>query len=95
MTPGNMRAKSGLHGIFVTSYGIPNARGGLSDLSRKLIRWQHPFAALARRLVTKIGGNCDSCQAMINGKSVLYDDEFRYDVLNGVKHNPTPPFSQP
>jgi hypothetical protein len=30
---------------------------------------------------------------MVNGKTVLYDDQSRYDVVNGVKYNPTPPFT--
>ena len=89
------RAKPELHGIFVTSYGIP------MRVEDCLICHGNSFAGSIHSLhlhaasFTKIGGNCDSCHAMIKGKFVLYDDESRYDVLNGVKPNPTPPFSQP
>lgn len=41
-------------------------------------------------------GNCDSCHGMENGKIILYDDESRYRILNGVnKSSPTPAFSVP
>jgi hypothetical protein len=89
------RAKPELHGIFVTSYDIP------MRVEDCLICHGKSFAGSIHSLhlhavpFTKMGGNCDSCHTMLNGKFVLYDDESRYDVLNGVKYNPTPPFSRP
>jgi hypothetical protein len=88
------RAKPELHGIFATSYDIPmrvedcGICHGVSFAGNMHSRHLHAAS------FTNMGGNCDSCHAMINGKLVLYDDESRYDVLNGVKFNPTPAFSQ-
>jgi hypothetical protein len=82
-----------LHGIFATSYGIP------MRVEDCLICHRNEFAGNIHSLhlhsaaFTNMGGNCDSCHATINGKFVLYDDESRYNVLNGIKTDPTPPFS--
>jgi hypothetical protein len=91
---GHPCAKPELHGIFATSYDIPmrvedcGICHGVSFAGN--IHSRHLHAAS----FTNMGGNCDSCHAMINGKIVLYNDESRYDVLNGVKFNPTPAFLQ-
>ena len=83
-----------LHGIFATSYGIP------MRVEDCLICHGNEFAGnihsrhLHDASFTKMGGNCDSCHAMSNGKFVLYDDETRYNVLNGIKTIPTPAFSR-
>jgi hypothetical protein len=93
------RAKPELHGIFVTSYGIPmrvedclichNTRTSLAFAGS--IHSLHMHSAS----FANMGGNCDSCHATtLAGKFVLYSDETRYDILNGVKYNPTPAFTQ-
>jgi hypothetical protein len=92
------RPKPELHGIFATSYGIPMrvedcliCHGGGTAL---------PFAESIHALhlhsaaFVDMGGNCESCHATVQGKFVLYDDETRYSVLNGVQTKfPTPAFS--
>ena len=91
------RDKPELHGIFATSYGIGmrvedclichNTRTGASFAGS--IHSLHMHSAA----FTNMGGNCDSCHATtLQGKFVLYSDETRYDILNGVKYNPTPAF---
>jgi hypothetical protein len=93
------RAEPELHGIFVTSYGIPmraedclichNTRTSLAFAGS--IHSLHLHSASFNNM----GGSCDSCHATtLQGKFVLYTDETRYDILNGVKYNPTPAFSQ-
>jgi len=93
------RDKPELHGIFATSYDIPmrvedclichNKRTALAFAGS--IHSLHLHAAS----FTNMGGNCDSCHGTtLDGKFVLYDDESRYQILNGVKYNRTPPFSQ-
>ena len=91
------RPKPVLHGIFATSYNIPMrvedcllCHGAKTTL---------PFAESVHSLhlhsaaFVNMGGNCESCHAMVKGKFELYDDEKRYDVLNGVEKAPTPAFS--
>jgi len=91
------RPKPVLHGIFATSYDIPMrvedcllCHGAKSTL---------PFAESIHSLhlqslaFVNMGGNCESCHATVKGKFELYDDESRYDVLNGVDKSPTPAFS--
>ncbi len=93
------REKPELHGIFATSYDIPmrvedclichNMRTSLAFAGS--IHSRHLNVASFRNM----GGTCDSCHATtLNGKFVRYDDESRYYILNGVKTNPTPAFSQ-
>jgi hypothetical protein len=94
------RDKPELHGIFVTSYDIPmrvedclichNKRASFSFAGSIHSRHMHSAS------FTNMGGNCDSCHGTtLDGKFVLYSDETRYDILNGVKYNATPAFSQP
>jgi hypothetical protein len=85
-----------LHGIFKTSYGIP------MRVEDCLICHGNAFAGDMHSLhlhsagFASLQGGCDSCHGMQNGKFVLYDDETRYSILNGVKKSPpTPPFSAP
>jgi hypothetical protein len=93
------REKPELHGIFATSYDIPmrvedclichNTRTSLAFAGS--IHSRHLHAASFRSM----GGTCDSCHGTtLNGKFVLYDDANRYNILNGVKTNPTPAFPQ-
>ncbi len=88
------RAKPQLHGIFATSYDIP------MRVEDCMICHDGEFAGNIHSLhlhsasFTNMGGNCDLCHATVGGKFVLYNDEFRYGVLNGVKTIATPPFSQ-
>ena len=93
------REKPVLHGIFVTSYGIPmrvedclichNTHTQLSFAGSIHSKHLHSAAFV------NMGGSCDSCHGtLLNGKFVLYDDETRYLILNGVKYNRTPAFTQ-
>jgi hypothetical protein len=94
------RDKPELHGIFVTSYNIPmrvedclichNTKTSLSFAGS--IHSLHLHSAG----FANMGGNCDSCHGtLLNGKFVLYDDQSRYQILNGINNNRTPAFSQP
>lgn len=93
------REKPELHGIFRTSYDIPmrvedclichNTKTSLAFAGS--IHSLHMHSAA----FANMGGSCDSCHAtLLIGKFVLYSDETRYDVLNGVKYNATPVFTQ-
>jgi hypothetical protein len=93
------RERVKLHGIFKTSYDIPmrvedclichNTKTSLAFAGS--IHSLHLNAAA----FSNMGGNCYSCHAnLLNGKFVLYDDASRYRVLNGIKYNPTPAFTQ-
>ncbi|HVZ52409.1 MAG TPA: hypothetical protein VG986_10610 [Pseudolabrys sp.] len=93
------RDKPEMHGIFKTSYDIAmrvedclichNTKTSLAFAGS--IHSLHMHSAA----FANMGGSCDSCHAtLLNGKFVLYSDETRYDVLNGVKYNPTPVFTQ-
>jgi len=93
------RDKPVLHGIFATSYGI--AMRAEDCLICHNTHTSLAFAGSIHSLhlhsagFANMGGNCDSCHGtLLNGKFVLYDDETRYQILNGVKYNPTPVFSQ-
>jgi hypothetical protein len=83
------------HGIFATSYGIP------MRVEDCLICHGKSFAGTihSRHMhdagFTAMGGNCDSCHTMIKGRFVLYTDETRYEIINGIRYDPTPPFSPP
>lgn len=83
-----------LHGLFTTSYGIPMrvedclpCHGGSFAGP---IHSRHLFSPAFK----KLDGNCMSCHAMVKGRFVLYDDETRYDVVNGVRYAPTPTFKK-
>jgi hypothetical protein len=94
------REKPELHGIFATSYAIPmrvedclichNTKTSIAFAGS--IHSLHMHSAA----FANMGGNCDSCHGtLLNGKFVLYDDQSRYQILNGVKYNRTPAFTQP
>jgi len=94
------RDKPELHGIFATSYNIPmrvedclichNTKTSLAFAGS--IHSLHLHSAG----FANMGGNCDSCHGtLLNGKFVLYDDQSRYQILNGIQYNRTPAFSQP
>lgn len=85
-----------LHGIFKTSYGIPMRVEDCYICHGKSFAGNIHSLHLHSAAFTSLRGSCDSCHAMENGQFVLYDDESRYKVLNGVsKSFPTPPFSSP
>jgi hypothetical protein len=89
------RAKPELHGIFVTSYGIPMRVEDCLICHGKSFAGSIHSVHLHAAAFTNMSGNCDSCHATkLDGKFVLYTDEIRYDILNGVKYNPTPAFTQ-
>jgi hypothetical protein len=94
------RDKPELHGIFATSYNIPmrvedclichNTKTSLAFAGS--IHSLHLHSAG----FANMSGNCDSCHGtLLNGKFVLYDDQSRYQILNGINYNRTPAFSQP
>ena len=87
-----------LHGTFTTSYGIPMrvedcmpCHGPSTPL---------PFASdihsihMGSPAFANMGGTCDSCHATVNDKFVLYDDETRFSLMNGITETPTPPFGR-
>jgi len=88
-----------LHGIFAPSYGIPMR---VEDcLTCHNIKVALAFAGSIHSLhlhsagFSNMGGNCDSCHGTtLRGHHVLWDDESRYDILNGIKYNPTPEFTK-
>lgn len=89
------RAKPELHGIFVTSYDIPMRVEDCLICHGKSFAGSIHSLHLHAASFTNMGGNCDSCHATtLDGKFVLYTDETRYDILNGVKYNRTPAFAQ-
>jgi len=93
------RAKPKLHGIFRTSYSIPMR---VEDcLICHNTKTKLAFAGSIHSLhlhsagFANMGGNCDSCHGTtLRGKHVLWDDENRYNIMNGVKYNRTPEFNQ-
>lgn len=84
-----------LHGIFVTSYDIPMRVEDCGICHGKSFAGNMHARHLHAASFINMGGNCNYCHATIDGKFVLYDDESRYDVLNGIKTIPTPTFSRP
>ena len=90
------RAKPERHGIFVTSYGIPMRVEDCRICHRDD---QYSGSLHSRHLVstgfTNMGGNCDSCHVLFKGKFLLYDDQTRYGIINGVTRIPTPAFTKP
>jgi len=90
------RAKPEKHGIFVTSYDIPMRVEDCLICHGKSFAGSMHSRHLHAASFANMGGNCDSCHGTtLDGKFVLYDDETRYNILNGVKTIPTPEFSQP
>lgn len=93
------REKPVLHGIFATSYGIPMRVEdcAICHNSKTSLAFAGSIHSLHLHSAgfSSMGGNCDSCHGtLLNGKFVLYDDQSRYQILNGIKYNPTPAFSQ-
>lgn len=89
------RAKPEQHGIFITSYDIPMRVEDCLICHGKSFAGSMHSRHLHAASFRNMGGNCDSCHATtLDGKFVLYTDETRYDVLNGIKFNRTPPFEQ-
>lgn len=86
-------ANSELHGLFITGYGPLRVEDCLICHGNSFADGIHSLHLYAASF-TELGGNCESCHVMVDGKFVLYDDETRYDLLNGIKYNPTPPFSR-
>ncbi len=85
-----------LHGNFAISYGIPMRVEDCLICHGKAFAGDMHSVHLHSKAFVSLQGSCDSCHAMENGQFVLYDDESRYKVLNGVsRSSPTPPFSQP
>ena len=87
------RKKPVQHGIFVTSYDIPMRVEDCFICHGKSFAASMHSRHLHAAAFTNMGGNCDSCHTMVNGKMVLYDDQSRYDVINGVSFKPTPAFT--
>jgi hypothetical protein len=92
----------GLHSILATGYGIPMRMEDchLCHAALKNCCGAKYFAdsVHSQHMNTPsffgMGGNCNSCHATTrDGKFVLYTDETRYEILNGVKNNPTPAFT--
>ena len=89
------RDKPQLHGIFVTSYGAPMRVEDCLICHGKSFAGSIHSLHLHAAAFTNMGGSCDSCHATtLQGKFVLYDDETRYGILNGVRYDPTPAFTQ-
>jgi hypothetical protein len=96
--------KPELHGILATSYGIPMR---LEDCQACHVKLKtgccgakyfadsvHSLHMNALSFV-RMGGSCNSCHATSrDGKFVLYNDQTRYDIINGVKNSPTPAFTR-
>jgi hypothetical protein len=95
--------KPELHGILAAGYGIPlrleecqachaNLKTGCCG-AKFFADSVHSLHMNAMSFV-RMGGNCNSCHAITrDGKFVLYNDQIRYDLINGIKKNPTPAFS--
>jgi len=87
-----------IHGEFVTSYGI--AMRVEDCLPCHGERTTLPFAEdihalhLGSTAFANMGGSCESCHATVKGQLVLYDDETRYALMNGIVEIPTPVVSK-
>jgi hypothetical protein len=85
-----------LHGNFATSYGIPMRVEDCLICHGKAFAGDMHSVHLHSKAFASLQGSCDSCHAMENGQFILYDDESRYRILNGITRSfPTPPFSKP
>jgi hypothetical protein len=91
------RLKPDHHGIFVVSVPMRvedclpcHGPGGSKPPFAPVIHALHLHSAA----FTGMGGNCDTCHVITNGKFLLYDDETRYGIMNGVEQIPTPAFSR-
>ncbi|HZD89571.1 MAG TPA: hypothetical protein VE224_05690 [Pseudolabrys sp.] len=93
------RAKPQLHGIFRAGYGIPmrvedcmpchNSKTGAAFAGS--IHAVHLHSAG----FANMGGTCDSCHGTtLRGQHVLWDDQNRYNIMNGVTYDRTPAFTQ-
>lgn len=88
------RVKPTQHGIFKRGYDVPMREEDCAFCHGKAFAGTMHARHLHVAAFTNMGGNCDSCHTMVNAKIVLYDDQTRYDVVNGVKYNKTPEFSK-
>ncbi len=86
------REKPELHGIFANTYGPLRVEDCLPCHGNSFADPIHSRHLFEPSFV-KMGGNCQSCHAVVNGRFVLYDDETRYDVVNGVRYDATPAFT--
>ena len=88
------RVKPSRHGIFKRGNDVPMRVEDCLICHGKSFAGSMHSRHLHVASFTNMGGNCDSCHTMFNGKTVLYNDQSRYEVVNGVKYNPTPEFSK-
>ncbi|MGO9772126.1 MAG: hypothetical protein ACLPSW_21780 [Roseiarcus sp.] len=86
------RTDPGKHGVFFSGYAPMRVEDCLICHGVTFAEPIHSLHLLSTSF-GQMGGNCETCHAMVAGKFVLYDDETRYSVLNGVSHSPTPAFS--
>ena len=87
------RTKPEKHGIFVTGYDIPMRVEDCLICHGKSFAGSMHSRHLHAAAFTNMGGNCDSCHGTtLAGKFVLYDDNSRYGILNGISTAPTPEF---
>jgi mono/diheme cytochrome c family protein len=91
--------KPKLHGIFRAGYDVPMRVEDCMPCHN--IKSTLAFAGSIHSLhlhsagFNNMGGTCDSCHGTtLRGKRMLWDDENRYQVLNGIKYNRTPEFSR-
>jgi Outer membrane cytochrome MtrC/MtrF-like, domains II/IV len=96
------RSHPELHGIFVAGYDVAMTVEDCMICHRKDKPRNGIFAGtihsshLHSKSFTNMGGNCDSCHAIdLKGEWVLYDNQSRYGLMNGIKSTPTPEFSPP
>lgn len=103
LTAGQEKPQPALHSILATGYGIPMRMEDceLCHARLKNCCGAKYFADSVHSLhmnevsFVRMGGNCNSCHATTrDGKFVLYTDETRYDIVNGVKNSPTPAFTR-
>jgi hypothetical protein len=93
------RAKPKLHGIFRTSYGIPMRVEDCLPCHNTKTRLAFAGSIHSLHLhsagFANMGGSCDSCHGTtLRGKHVLWDDNNRYNIMNGVRYNRTPAFTK-
>ncbi|MCF8476163.1 MAG: hypothetical protein K9G60_03980 [Pseudolabrys sp.] len=87
------RVKPSQHGIFKRGYDVPMRVEDCFICHGKSFAASMHSRHLHVASFTNMGGNCDSCHTMVSGKIVLYNDQSRYDVVNGVNYTPTPAFA--
>jgi hypothetical protein len=84
------------HGIFVRGYDVPMRVEDCLICHGKSFAGSMHSRHLHAAAFNSMGGTCDSCHGTkLDGKFVLYTDETRYDILNGVSYSKTPEFIHP